>query len=173
MSVPALCRRPWCGKPRSAAPRRWCGVARANWPARSKKIEHLKLFVSRKAFDIEGLGEKQLRAFYDDGLIREPADIFTLEARDKTSLKKLKDRERSGELSTKNLFAAIASRRRIALPRFILSLGIRHLGETTAQTIARGYGVCGGFPQGYGRGGFRRRRGQGRTRCDGSGGAAR
>ncbi len=110
-----------------------------------QKIEHLKLFVSRKAFDIEGLGEKQLQAFYDDGLIREPADIFTLEARDKTSLKKLKDRERAGDLSTKNLFAAIEARRTIALERFILSLGVRHVGETTALTIARGYGSVGAF----------------------------
>jgi DNA ligase (NAD+) len=110
-----------------------------------QKIEHLKLFVSRKAFDIEGLGEKQLQAFYDDGLIREPADIFTLEERDNTSLKKLKDRERAGELSTKNLFAAIAARRTIALERFILSLGVRHVGETTALTIARGYGAAAAF----------------------------
>ncbi len=110
-----------------------------------QKIEHLKLFVSRKAFDIEGLGEKQLQAFYDDGLIREPADIFTLEARDRTSLKKLKDRERAGDLSTKNLFAAIEARRTIALERFILSLGVRHVGETTALTIARGYGSVGAF----------------------------
>ena len=110
-----------------------------------QKIEHLKLFVSRKAFDIEGLGEKQLQALYDDGLIREPADIFTLEERDRTSLKKMKDRERAGDLSTKNLFAAIASRRKIALERFILSLGVRHVGETTALTIARGYGSADAF----------------------------
>jgi DNA ligase (NAD+) len=105
-----------------------------------QKIEHLKLFVSRKAFDIEGLGEKQLSAFFEEGLIREPADIFTLEARDQTSLKKLKDRERSGALSTKNLFAAIEARRTIPLDRFILALGVRHVGETTALTLARGYG---------------------------------
>jgi DNA ligase (NAD+) len=110
-----------------------------------QKIEHLKHFVSRKAFDIEGLGEKQLTGFYEDGLIKEPADIFTLEARDKTSLKKLKDRERAGELSTKNLFAAIAARRTISLERFILSLGVRHIGETTALTLARGYGSAAAF----------------------------
>ncbi len=110
-----------------------------------QKIEHLKLFVSRKAFDIEGLGEKQLLAFYEDGLIKEPADIFTLEERDKTSLKKLKDRERAGDLSTKNLFAAVEARRTIALERFILSLGVRHVGETTALTIARGYGSADAF----------------------------
>jgi DNA ligase (NAD+) len=110
-----------------------------------QKIEHLKHFVSRKAFDIEGLGEKQLQAFYDDGLIEQPADIFTLEARDRTGLKKLKDRERAGELSTRNLFAAIESRRTIALDRFILALGVRHVGETTALTIARGYGSAEAF----------------------------
>jgi DNA ligase (NAD+) len=110
-----------------------------------QKIEHLKHFVSRKAFDIEGLGEKQLAGFYEDGLIREPADIFTLEDRDKTSLKKLKDREGAGDLSTKNLFAAIAARRSISLERFILSLGVRHIGETTALTLARGYGSADAF----------------------------
>jgi DNA ligase (NAD+) len=110
-----------------------------------QKIEHLKHFVSRKAFDIEGLGEKQLLAFYEDELIKEPADIFTLEARDKINLKKLKDRERAGDLSIKNLFAAIEARRTVALERFILSLGVRHVGETTALTIARGYGSAEAF----------------------------
>jgi DNA ligase (NAD+) len=110
-----------------------------------QRIEHLKHFVSRRAFDIEGLGEKQLQAFYDEGLIREPADIFTLEARDRISLKKLKDRERAGETSVKNLFAAIEARRTIPLDRFIYGLGIRHIGETTAVTIARGYGSAEAF----------------------------
>ncbi|MCE3289017.1 MAG: ligase LigA [Caulobacter sp.] len=105
-----------------------------------QRIEHLKHFVSRRAFDIEGLGEKQLSAFYEDGLIREPADIFTLEERDKVSLKKLKDRERAGETSVANLFAAIESRRTIPLDRFIYGLGIRHIGEQTALVMARGYG---------------------------------
>lgn len=110
-----------------------------------QKIEHLKHFVSRRAFDIEGLGDKQLTAFFDDGLIREPADIFTLEARDRTNLKKLKDREGAGELSVANLFAAIAARRTIPLARFIFGLGVRHIGETTAQTLARGYGSAPAF----------------------------
>jgi DNA ligase (NAD+) len=110
-----------------------------------QRIEHLKHFVSRRAFDIEGLGEKQLQAFFDDRLIKEPADIFTLEARDKASLKKLKDRERAGETSVKNLFAAIEARRTIPLDRFIYGLGIRHIGETTAVTIARGYGSAEAF----------------------------
>ncbi|WP_376788233.1 NAD-dependent DNA ligase LigA [Phenylobacterium montanum] len=104
-----------------------------------QRVEHLKHFVSRRAFDIEGLGDKQLQAFFDEGLIREPADIFTLEARDAASLKKLKDREGFGETSVKNLFAAIEARRRIGLDRFIYGLGIRHIGETTAVVLSRGY----------------------------------
>jgi DNA ligase (NAD+) len=110
-----------------------------------QRIEHLKHFVSRRAFDIEGLGEKQLQSFMDEGLIREPADIFTLEARDKISLKKLKDRERAGETSVRNLFASIEARRTIPLDRFIYSLGVRHIGETTAITLARGYGSAEAF----------------------------
>jgi DNA ligase (NAD+) len=110
-----------------------------------QKIEHLKHFVSRRAFDIEGLGEKQLSAFFEAGVIREPADIFTLEARDLRGELKLKERERAGEISTRNLFAAIAARRTIALDRFILALGIRHVGETTALTMARGYGSAAAF----------------------------
>ena len=110
-----------------------------------QRIEHLKHFVSRRAFDIEGLGEKQLQGFFDEGLIREPADIFTLEERDRASLKKLKDRERLGETSVKNLFAAIEARRRIPLDRFIYGLGVRHIGESTAVTLARGYGSAAAF----------------------------
>jgi DNA ligase (NAD+) len=110
-----------------------------------QRIEHLIHFVSRRAFDIEGLGHKQLQAFFDEGLIKEPADIFTLEARDKESLKKLKDRERAGETSVANLFAAIEARRRIGLDRFIYGLGIRHIGETTAIVLARGYGSAEAF----------------------------
>jgi DNA ligase (NAD+) len=110
-----------------------------------QRIEHLKHFVSRRAFDIEGLGEKQLQGFFDDGMIREPADIFLLEERDKTSLKKLKDRERAGETSVANLLAAIESRRTIPLDRFIYGLGIRHIGEQTALVMARGYGTAAEF----------------------------
>ena len=110
-----------------------------------QRIEHLKHFVSRRAFDIEGLGEKQLQGFFDEGLIKEPADIFLLEERDKTALKKLKDRERAGETSIRNLFAAIEARRTIGLDRFIYGLGIRHIGEATAVTLARGYGSAAAF----------------------------
>ena len=103
-----------------------------------QKIEHLKLFSSRRAFDIEGLGEKQIEWFFEKEWVREPADIFTLEARNKTI--KLEDEEGYGETSVRNLFTAIRSRRTIALDRFIYALGIRHVGETTALALARGYG---------------------------------
>ena len=110
-----------------------------------QKIEHLKHFCSRRAFDIEGLGDKQIVSFFEDGLVREPADIFRLAEYDRSSLKKLKDREGLGELSVKNLFEAIEARRRIPLHRFILGLGVRHIGETTAMTLARGYGSAAAF----------------------------
>src|SRR6476469_3992546 len=103
-----------------------------------QKIEHLKLFVSRRAFDIDGLGEKQLQYFFDEGWVKEPADIFTLQKRN--NKRKLEEIEGYGETSVRNLFAAIESRRRIALDRFIYALGIRHVGETTALALARGYG---------------------------------
>ena len=96
-----------------------------------QKIEHLRHFVSRRAFDIEGLGEKQIELFFDEGLIKEPADIFTLEARNAKI--KLEDYEGFGETSVRNLFAAIDARREISLERFIYALGIRHVGETTAR----------------------------------------
>ncbi|MEO1703189.1 MAG: NAD-dependent DNA ligase LigA [Pseudomonadota bacterium] len=108
-----------------------------------QRKEHLKLFVSRKAFDIDGLGEKQIEYFYDDPdlPIRQPADIFTLKARDDANdLKKLKNRDGYGETSAQNLFAAIEARRTIPLERLIFGLGIRHVGETTAKTLARAYG---------------------------------
>ena len=106
-----------------------------------QKIEHLKHFVSRRAFDIEGLGEKQIEFFYEKELIREPSEIFTLEARDKASaIAKIRNYERFGDLSTRNLFAAIESRRTISLERFIYALGIRHIGETTGAVLARAFG---------------------------------
>ena len=103
-----------------------------------QKIEHLKLFASRRAFDIEGLGEKQIEFFFEKEWIKEPADIFTLEARNKKI--KLEEVEGYGETSVRNLFVAIEQRREIALDRFIFALGIRHVGETTALALARGYG---------------------------------
>jgi DNA ligase (NAD+) len=105
-----------------------------------QKHEHLKHFVSRRAFDIEGLGEKQLQAFSDLGWLTEPADIFRL-ARDEAKLDELRAREGYGETSVRNLVAGIDARRTIPLDRFIYALGLRHVGEATALTLARGYGT--------------------------------
>src|SRR5437899_11102577 len=103
-----------------------------------QKIEHLKLFASRRAFDIDGLGEKQIEFFFEKGWVKEPADIFTLEARNvKLRLEQI---EGYGQTSVRNLFEAIRRRRRIPLERFIFALGMRHVGETTALALARGYG---------------------------------
>ena len=103
-----------------------------------QKIEHLRHFVSRRAFDIEGLGEKQIALFFEQGWVKEPADIFTLEARNAKI--KLEEQEGFGDVSVRNLFDAIRARREISLERFIYSLGMRHVGETTALALARGYG---------------------------------
>jgi DNA ligase (NAD+) len=106
-------------------------------PAQAK--ERLKHFVSRLAFDIEGLGDEKIELFFDDDMIRQPADIFTLEERDKASLKRLKDRKGMGAKSVEKLLRAIDARRSIGLERFIFALGIRHVGETTAKDLARAF----------------------------------
>ncbi|MEM8813176.1 MAG: NAD-dependent DNA ligase LigA [Pseudomonadota bacterium] len=113
----------------------------------AQAVERLKHFVSRNAFDIEGLGAKQVEAFYVDGRIVSAPDIFTLRERDQRSLKKLKDREGWGEQSVANLYAAIDARREIGLDRFIYALGIRHVGETTARLLARTYGTFEAFEE--------------------------
>ncbi|MFM8748328.1 MAG: NAD-dependent DNA ligase LigA [Aestuariivirga sp.] len=105
----------------------------------AQRVERLKHFASRNAFDIEGLGDKIIAGLYADELIQWPHDIFTLEARDRRSLKRLKDREGWGEASVRKLFDAIDARRSVALDRFIFALGIRHVGETTARALARAY----------------------------------
>jgi DNA ligase (NAD+) len=102
-----------------------------------QKIQHLMLFVSRRAFDIEGLGEKQIELFFEKEWVKEPADIFALEKKHRSDLL---EQEGFGETSVRNLFNAIEARRKIALDRFIYALGIHHVGETTALALARGYG---------------------------------
>src|SRR5712672_305061 len=103
-----------------------------------QKIQHLILFASRRAFDIDGLGEKQIEMFFEKEWVREPADIFTLEERNDRI--RLEDEEGYGATSVGNLFNSIRRRREISLDRFIYALGIRHVGETTALALARGYG---------------------------------
>jgi len=106
----------------------------------AQATEGLKHFVSRGAFDIEGLGAKQIEQLYETGRIMRAADIFTLKERDARSLKRLKDQKGWGDLSTQNMFQAIEDKRRIGLDRFMFALGIRHVGETTARLLARHYG---------------------------------
>jgi DNA ligase (NAD+) len=115
-------------------------------------LGHLEHFVSRRAFDIDGLGEKQIAYFYEEEWIKEPADIFTLQARNgKLTLKetgakiRLEELEGFGETSVRNLFNAIEARREIPLERFIYALGIPQVGETTALVLARGYGAWDAF----------------------------
>jgi len=104
-------------------------------------IERLKHFVSRAAFDIEGLGAKQVEQFFEDGWIKEPVDIFTLRDRYGAGLQQLKNREGWGEKSAINLFDAIDEKRVIPLNRLIFGLGIRHVGEGAASLLARHYGT--------------------------------
>jgi DNA ligase (NAD+) len=106
----------------------------------AQAIERLRHFSSRNAMDIEGFGDKQIELFFNEGLIKTPADIFTLQKRDGRHGPKLAEREGFGEVSARNLFAAIEARRRIEVNRFIYALGIRHVGETNARRLARHFG---------------------------------
>lgn len=99
----------------------------------------LRHFVSRDAFDIEGFGSKHVDAFYKEGLIRSPQDIFTLEKRDQESLTPLRFREGWGSQSAQNLFKSINARHKIPLHRFIFALGIPQVGQATAKLLARHY----------------------------------
>ncbi len=115
----------------------------------AQAVERLKHFVSRNAFDIEGLGEKQIEAFWAEGLIKSPADIFRLEAREKAGEISLGSREGWGATSIANLFAAINMRRSISLDRFVFALGIRHIGGATARVLAKAYGSLGALREAF------------------------
>ncbi|MBP2444935.1 NAD-dependent DNA ligase LigA [Rhizobium leguminosarum] len=116
---------------------------------RAQATEHLKHFVSRNAFDIEGLGSKQIDFFFENEdpslQIRTAPEIFTLEERQLQSLTKLENIDGFGKVSVGKLYTAINERRSIALHRFIYALGIRHVGETTAKLLARSYGTYEAF----------------------------
>lgn len=105
----------------------------------AQAVEKLKHFVSRGGFDIEGLGAKQVEQFYRDEWVLEPADIFSLESKFATGMRQLKNREGWGEKSAENLFQSISEKRKIPLNRVLFALGIRHVGEAAAQTLARHY----------------------------------
>jgi len=108
----------------------------------AQAVERLKHFVARKAFDIDGLGAKQIEMFFADPIlpINEPADIFTLQARDNANLARLKNRDGWGDKSAQNLFAAIDDKRTIGFGRLLFGLGIRHVGEAAGNLIAARYG---------------------------------
>ncbi len=107
----------------------------------AQAVERLKHFVSRNAFDIEGMGAKIIDEFYTEGLIKTPGDIFRLEEKDKGSMTPLRAREGWGSQSAQNLFDSIRLRRSIPLDRFIYALGIRQVGEATARKLAISYGT--------------------------------
>ena len=111
----------------------------------AQAVEKLKHFVARGAFDIEGLGAKQVEQFYADGWIKEPADIFTLKDRYGQGLQQLKNREGWGEKSANNLFQSIEDKRNIPLGRVIFALGIRHVGEAASNLLALHYGTWDAF----------------------------
>lgn len=103
----------------------------------AQAVERLKHFVSRNAFDIEGMGGKHIEAFFDLGWVKSPADIFRIEEKHGDALRKL---EGWGDKSAEKLFASINERRTVPLDRFIYALGIRQIGQATAKLLARHYG---------------------------------
>ena len=106
----------------------------------AQALERLRHFVARDAFDIEGLGAKQIEAFWEEGRVKGPADIFDLEEKDGgEEFPPLAEREGWGETSAANLFRAIETRRTISFDRFLHALGIRHVGQSTARLLARRY----------------------------------
>ncbi len=111
----------------------------------AQAVERLRHFVSRRALDIEGMGEKQIAAFYQEGRIKQPADIFLLEERDGRDFPSLTEQKGWKQQSVKNLFEAIEARRSPDLDRLIFALGIRHVGETTGVLFAKSFGTFEAF----------------------------
>ena len=133
----------------------------------AQAVERIKHFVSRQALDIEGMGDKLVERFFEEGVVRTPAEVFTLEARNRDAVRKLQNWEGLGQKSITNLFATIEERRKVPFARFLYALGIRHTGQETAKLIARGLWHMGQFCRLHaGRGGDaaatgRHRRGRG------------
>ena len=134
----------------SAAPREEGDAVRrcsGGMTCAAQAVERLKHFVSRGAFDIDGLGAKQIENFHADQMlpINEPADIFTLRTRNDASLARLENRDGWGKKSVENLFSAIDNKRKIPLAKLIFGLGIRHVGDSTARLLANRYGSWDAF----------------------------
>lgn len=136
-AAPTAC--PECGSRAVRAPGEAVRRCAGGLVCPAQALERLRHFVSRDAFDIEGLGTKQIEAFREEGRVRSPADLFDLEREDGKRHPPLAERDGWGETSAANLFRAIAARRRIPLERFLHALGIRHVGQTTARLLARRY----------------------------------
>lgn len=142
--MPDTC--PECGSPAIREPGDSVRRCTGGMICPAQAVERLKHFVSRAAFDIEGLGAKQVESFWRDGWIVSPRDIFTLKDRlGPGQPRQLKNREGWGEKSALNLFDAIDDKRRIPLARLIFALGIRHVGETSANMLATHYGTWAAF----------------------------
>jgi DNA ligase (NAD+) len=145
---PEVC--PECGSPARREPGDSVRRCTGGLICPAQAVERLKHFVSRNAFDIEGMGAKQVEMFFKDEIlpVKTPADIFTLAARDAANpLQKLKNRDGFGETSAAKLFAAIEARRVIPLDRLIFALGIRHIGEASSRLLARHFGTWEAFVQ--------------------------
>ncbi len=131
---------PRCGSPAVAEDGEVAVRCTGGLSCAAQVVEQLKHFVSRGAMDIEGLGAKQVEAFYDKGWVKTAADIFRLEETSANADVPLEEWDGWGETSARNLFAAIEDRRSVALDRFLFALGIRHVGQSTARLLARTYG---------------------------------
>jgi DNA ligase (NAD+) len=136
---PEVC--PMCGSPAVRDPGDSVRRCTGGLICPAQAVERLKHFVSRAAFDIEGLGAKQVEQFYSDGWIAEPADIFTLSERFGSGLQQLKNREGWGEKSALNLFKAIEDKSTIPFAKLLFGLGIRHVGESASSLLAQHYGT--------------------------------
>ena len=142
-AAPTAC--PECGSRAVRAPGEAIRRCAGGLVCPAQALERLRHFVSRDAFDIEGLGARQIEAFWEEGRVRGPADIFDLAREDGKRHPPLAERDGWGETSAANLFRAIETRRRIPLERFLHALGIRHVGQTTARLLARRYRTFGAW----------------------------
>ncbi len=142
-AFPDIC--PECASPATREPGESVRRCTGGLICPAQRVARLKHLVSRGAFDVDGLGDKEVERFHDLGWVARPADIFTLEARHGTGLQTVANLEGWGETSAANLFAGIRAARRQPLGRVLFGLGIRHLGEVAGRDLARHYGDWSAF----------------------------